>query len=81
MMVKKIAKKDGTWSAYSLALNLGYMIVTPILIFGVGGVYLDKKLDSFPIFILIGFFFAMTSALFVVYMKTKDIISQGKPKK
>lgn len=80
-MVKQMSKKDGTWSAYSLALSLGYMIVIPILIFGVGGVLLDKKLDSFPIFILIGFFFAMTSALLIVYIKTKDIISQGKPKK
>ena len=74
-------KEDKTWSAYSFALNLGFMIVVPILIFGVGGVLIDKHYDSFPIFVLIGFFLAMTSALTIIYVKSKDIISTGKPKK
>ncbi len=69
------------WTAYGLALNLGYMIVIPILIFGVGGVMLDKYLDSFPIFIFIGFILAMTSSLAIVYVKMKDIIIMGVPKK
>lgn len=67
------------WSAYELALNLGFMIITPILIFGIGGVLLDKWLNSYPIFILIGFLLAMTSGLLIVYIKTKDIIT-GKKK-
>lgn len=68
-------------TAYGLAFSLGYMIVTPIVIFGVGGVLLDKYLDSFPIFVFVGFVLAMTSALGVVYVKTKDIIIMGTPKK
>jgi len=67
------------WSAYELALNLGFMIVTPVVIFGVGGVLLDKWLNSYPIFIFIGFILAMTSGLLIVYIKTKDIIT-GKKK-
>lgn len=67
------------WSAYELAMNLGFMIITPILIFGIGGVLLDKWLNSYPIFILIGFLLAMTSGLLIVYIKTKDIIT-GKKK-
>ena len=66
---------DKTWSAYSLAMNLGFMIVTPIILFGVGGVFLDRYLDSYPIFILVGFFLAMTASLTIVYVKTKDIIA------
>ena len=73
--------EDKTWSAYGLALSLGYMIIVPILVFGLGGVLLDKYLDSFPIFVLVGFFLAMTASLTIVYTKTKDIISQGNPKK
>ncbi len=65
------------WSAYELALNLGFMIVIPVLIFGVGGVLLDKKLNSFPIFVLVGFVLSMTSGLMIVYVKTKDIIANG----
>ena len=67
------------WSAYELAMNLGFMIITPILIFGIGGVLLDKWLNSYPIFILIGFLLAMTSGLLIVYIKTKNIIT-GKKK-
>ena len=77
-----MAKKDDkVWSAYSLALSLGYMIVIPILIFGIGGVMLDKYLNSFPIFVLLGFFLSMTASLTIVYVKTKDIITQGIPPK
>lgn len=68
-------------TAYGLALSLGYMIVVPIVVFGIGGVLLDKYLNSYPIFIFIGFVLAMTSALGVVYVKTKDIIIMGVPKK
>lgn len=81
MTLNKPKKEAKVWSAYSLALNLGYMIVTPILLFGVGGVLLDKYLDSFPIFVLVGFFLALTSSLTIVYIKTKDIIIAGLPKK
>lgn len=68
---------EKVWSAYELALNLGFMIVIPVLIFGVGGVLLDKKLNSFPIFVLVGFVLSMTSGLMIVYVKTKDIIANG----
>ena len=77
MSDKKIENKvDGkVWSAYGLALTLGYMIIVPILLFGVGGVLLDKWLNTFPIFIFVGFVLAMTSGLIIVYKKTKDIIT------
>ena len=50
------------------------MIVIPILVFGIGGVFLDKYLHTFPIFVLVGFFLAMSSGLLIVYKKSKDII-------
>jgi F0F1-type ATP synthase assembly protein I len=69
------------FSPWGLALNIGWMIVTPIVLFGAGGVLLDRYFGSYPIFIFAGFFLAMTSGLTIVYVKTKDIISTGKPKK
>lgn len=74
--MNKEPKSVKQWSPYSLALNIGYMIVTPILVFGIGGVLLDRYFQIFPIFTLIGFFLAMTSGLLIVYKKTKDIINQ-----
>ncbi|PIZ75517.1 hypothetical protein COY05_03705 [Candidatus Peregrinibacteria bacterium CG_4_10_14_0_2_um_filter_38_24] len=77
-----VKKQDAKmWSAYGLALNLGFMIVTPILVFGGGGVLLDRYLNSFPIFIFVGFILSMVAALGIVYVKMKDIVVMGKPKK
>ncbi|MBI2634775.1 AtpZ/AtpI family protein [Candidatus Peregrinibacteria bacterium] len=80
---KKIENKqdEKVWSAYELALSLGYMIIIPILIFGIGGVMLDKWLDSFPIFVVVGALLAVVSSLFIVYRKTKDILKNYTPKK
>lgn len=75
-MNKEEPKSAKQWSPYGLALSIGYMIVTPILIFGIGGVMLDRYFQIFPIFTLIGFFLSMTSGLIIVYKKTKDIINQ-----
>jgi len=82
MVEKKVDTKQEKkmWSAYQLALNLGWMIVVPVVIFGIGGVVADKKWDCFPIFTVVGFIFSMTTALLTVYYKTKDIIVTGKPK-
>lgn len=82
-MDKQIDNKlnSKTLSAYQLAMNLGFMIVTPMVLFGIGGVMLDRHFGTYPIFILIGFFIAMVSGLTIVYVKTKDIIIQGLPKK
>lgn len=79
--VENKVQEKKMWTAYGLALTLGYMIVTPILIFGIGGVMLDKYLNSFPIFVFTGFILAMTSSMIIVYVKMKDIIIMGIPKK
>ncbi len=77
-----VKKQDAKmWSAYGLALSLGFMIVMPILLFGGGGVLLDKYFNSFPIFIFVGFILSMVAALGIVYVKTKDIVVMGKPPK
>jgi F0F1-type ATP synthase assembly protein I len=78
--VDKSKENTKMWSAYELAMNLGFMIVIPIVLFGVGGVMLDKYLGTTPIFIFAGFILAMTSGLGIVYIKTKDIVVMGKPK-
>jgi F0F1-type ATP synthase assembly protein I len=76
------SKNDGNlMSALGMAMNIGYMIIIPILFFGIGGVILDKKLNIFPVFTFIGFLLAMGSGLWIVYTKTKDIVKMGIPPK
>ncbi|MFA6991755.1 MAG: AtpZ/AtpI family protein [Candidatus Gracilibacteria bacterium] len=78
---EKNEEERKVWTAYELALTLGYMIIIPILVFGVGGVILDKYLGSTPIFIFVGFILAMTASMLIVYVKMKDIVVAGIPKK
>ncbi len=63
--------------ALGLAWQLGYTIVIPLLIFALGGRYLDKRFDSAPVLFLVGLVasVAVTSVWLVVRMSafTKEL--------
>lgn len=80
-MDEKSKNEGNLMSALGMAMNIGYMIIIPILFFGIGGVILDKKLNIFPVFTFIGFLLAMGSGLWIVYIKTKEIVKMGIPTK
>lgn len=56
-----------------LAWNLGFIIALPVVIFGFGGAYLDKYLETSPLFVLIGFALAVIISGIGVYRKVKAI--------
>jgi len=56
-----------------LAWNLGFIIALPVVIFGFGGAYLDKYLETSPLFVLIGFALAVIITGIGVYRKVKAI--------
>ncbi|MEK7523881.1 MAG: AtpZ/AtpI family protein [Patescibacteria group bacterium] len=66
--------KSSLWSVLSLAWELGYMIALPIVILGIGGAWLDKKIGTSPAFLLIGIFLSLIVSGIGVYRKTKAII-------
>ena len=68
--------KDTAWSALNLAFQLGYLIALPIAFLGFGGALLDKKLNTSPLFLLIGVVLAATISSLAVYKKVKSINSQ-----
>ncbi len=53
----------------SLVFEMGYTIAIPIVLFALGGRWLDRKLDSSPLFLLVGIFFAIITTGFWVYKK------------
>lgn len=57
-----------------LAWNLGYLIALPVVIFGFGGAYLDKALETSPLFVLLGFASAATLSFFGVKRRVKEIL-------
>ncbi len=80
-MDKKETKreKSAMWLALDIAWELGYIIVIPIVILGVGGAYADKKFGTSPLFILIGIVVAFILTSLAAYRKisiiTKEINS------
>jgi F0F1-type ATP synthase assembly protein I len=44
-----------TWvAAFALGTEMGFMIAIPLVVFVAGGVFLDKKLGTLPLFLIIG---------------------------
>ncbi len=63
---------DNQWSVFSLAMELGWMIAVPIVALALGGRLLDKKLESSPIFLLLGIFVSIILTTYLVYKKTVE---------
>lgn len=57
-----------------LAWNLGYLIALPVVILGFGGAYLDKSLETSPLFVLLGFVSAALLSFFGVKRRVKEIL-------
>lgn len=64
------------WQALQFAWHLGYIIAIPAVIFGLGGAYADKQLETSPAFILIGFVVAMLLSGLGVYRRLKEILTK-----
>ena len=73
-MDKENPKPDKSWSAVSLAWELGYTIAVPLVIFALGGRFLDKKLGTSPFLLLLGVILAITTTTWLVYKKTKSLM-------
>lgn len=67
-------KNEPTWSALSLAWNLGYTIAIPIVVLALGGRFLDKRFDTSPLFLLLGVLLSIIISTLGVYRKVKKII-------
>jgi F0F1-type ATP synthase assembly protein I len=75
-MKKEENKKENSWSALSLAWELGYLIAGPLVIFALAGRFLDKKLGTNPWLLLIGIVLAISVSSWIVYKKTVEIIEK-----
>lgn len=72
---QEIKEKNQTWSALSLAWQLGYSIAIPIVVFALGGRLLDKKFGTSPWLLLSGVMLSLFLSTFLVYVKTIKILS------
>lgn len=69
-------ESGGTWSALSLAWELGYTIAVPIVVFALGGRWLDRKFETSPWLLLTGIFLSLIVSSWLVYFKMAKIIGR-----
>jgi len=67
--------------ALSFAWQLGFLIVVSIGGFLLIGFFLDKKLQTSPLFLLIGFFVGLTVTFYEIYQSVMPIIKEEDNKK
>ena len=65
-----------TWSALSLAWQLGYSIAIPLVLLALLGRFLDKRFGTSPWLLLVGIFLSLIVSTFAVYYKTVKILSE-----
>jgi F0F1-type ATP synthase assembly protein I len=65
------SKKIKVWS---LAFELGYSIAIPIVVFALIGRFIDKYLNTSPIFLLAGIIVSIFVSSFMILRKMKEIL-------
>ena len=71
-------EKSAIRLAMGLAMELGYLIAIPAVIFAAGGAFIDKRLGTSPLFLAIGFTLAFTTSAFAIARVIKRILEKGK---
>lgn len=72
---EKTPKKDSPslMNVWGLAGELGLIIATPVVVFVLFGIWLDKRLGTMPLFIIIGIILAMVTSTIAIVKKIKNL--------
>lgn len=75
---QKIAVDNGLtlMQALSLAWQMGYLLAIPLVTLALAGRLLDKRLDTSPLFLLIGIGLSIVTSSILVAKKALEIISE-----
>lgn len=79
-MDKDNKNNQSTWSALSLAWQLGYSIAIPLVVLALLGRLLDKKFGTSPWLLLAGVLVSLVVSTFAVYFKTIKILEDTEEK-
>lgn len=61
------------WSALALAWQLGYTIAIPLIVLALVGRFLDRRLDTSPLFLLAGIALSIVLSGIVVTRRIRNI--------
>ncbi len=73
---KDVSPKDSTMLGFGFALDLGYTIAIPAVLFGLLGGYLDKRMGSSPLYLFLCLGFAFFISFMIVWRKVKEIMAR-----
>lgn len=76
-MAERGNKKSASASMVSLAWDLGFIFAVPLVVFALGGRFLDKKLDSSPLLLLLGIIIAAVTSSIGVFFKVRAIMRES----
>jgi F0F1-type ATP synthase assembly protein I len=74
--VKDVDPRQSTILGFGFALDLGYTIAIPAVFLGFGGGYLDKMMNSSPLYLLLGLLLAFVISFTIVWRKVKLIMAR-----
>lgn len=69
-------KSDNRSQLVGLAMQMGYLIVIPLVAFAIAGRFIDKFFASSPLFFLIGVLVAIALSTILVYRKTTALLKE-----
>ena len=65
-----------TFQALGLAWELGYTIAIPLVVLALAGRLADRWYGTSPLFLLVAVFISVLISTWLVYRKTKSIVTQ-----
>jgi len=70
-------QRENTFSVAGIAWELGYMIAIPLVALTLGGRFLDKKLGTSPLLLLVGVVVSIIFSTYAIWRKMSDIIDKS----
>ena len=77
--MERRAVDRNTLRVIALASQLGVSMVVPLVVFVLGGIFLDKKVGTSPLFLLIGVLCGFIGAGYAVYDTVKQLPTGRRP--
>lgn len=75
---KKKSDQLNVFYALSLAWQMGFLIIAPILLFLFGGYMIDKWLKTAPLFIIISIFAALAVSVYEIHHLIRPMLENSR---
>lgn len=64
-----------TGQMLGIVFEIGYLVAIPAVVFGFGGAFLDGKLGTSPLFVIVGLAVALASSILAIWHRIKPLLN------